>query len=293
MIRKVAASTATVLVTGESGTGKELIAQSIHRASPRRDKPLVAINCAAMPEALLESELFGHARGAFTDARTQRDGLFIEANNGTIFLDEIGDLPLELQPKLLRALQERRIRRVGSNTEVPFNARLVTATHRNLEEEVRARRFREDLFYRINVITIDVPALRDRGNDVIELATHFLAQIGARNGVPALKLSPTAAQQLLAYPWPGNVRELENCMERAVVLARLDEIGVADLPEKVRTYRKEPRAVTTEDPTEVVTVAELEKRHVLRVLSMLGGNKVRAAQVLGLDRKTLYRKLQR
>jgi two-component system response regulator HydG len=265
----------------------------VHERSGRRSRALVRVNCAALPPSLIESELFGHEKGAFTGAHCMRVGRFELADGGTIFLDEIGDLPLELQPKLLRALQERKIRRIGSNAEVPFNARLVTATHRNLEEEVRGRRFREDLFYRINVITIEVPALRDRGNDVIELATHFLALIGARNGVPPLKLSPSAAELLLVYPWPGNVRELENCMERAVVLARLDEIVPADLPEKVRAYRREPRAVTSADPTEVVTIAELEKRHVLRVLSMVGGNKVRAAQVLGLDRKTLYRKLQR
>ncbi len=292
LVGRIASSDASVLVRGDTGTGKEVVARALHQSSGVRG-PFVALNCAAMPHSLLESELFGHARGAFTDARTQRDGLFVEANHGTIFLDEIGDLPLDLQPKLLRALQERKIRPIGSNTEVPFNARLVTATHRTLEDEVRAKRFREDLFYRINVITIDVPPLRKRGTDIIELASHFLTQSGARNAVEPLKLSPAAAEQLLAYPWPGNVRELENCMERAVVLARLDEIAVHDLPERVRTYRREPIAFAADDAAEVVTVAELERRHVLRVLTLVGGNKVRAAQVLGLDRKTLYRKLQR
>ena len=245
-----------------------------------------------MPFNLLESELFGHARGAFTDARTQRNGLFLEADDGTLFLDEIGELPLEVQPKLLRALQERTVRPVGSNAEIPFNARLVVATNRNLEQDVREKRFREDLYYRINVIKVELPALRERGNDVIELATRFLARQAERIGKPPLKLGPDAAQRLLEYPWPGNVRELENCMEYAAVLARHHEVRITDLPQKVRDHRV-VRVTPSNDVGEIIPIDEYERRYVVNVIIQLGGNKKRAAQRLGMDRKTLYRKLER
>ena len=211
----------------------------------------------------------------------------------TRVLDEIGELPLDVQPKLLRALQERKVRPVGANHEIPFDARIVAASNRNLEDEVYEKRFREDLYYRINVVKIDVPPLRERGGDVLHLSQHFLKQFAARNDKPTLELSTTAAEKLMAYNWPGNVRELENCMEHAVALARFDQITVEDLPEKIRAYRAERFVVAANDPTEIVTMDELERRYILRVLALVGGNKSRAAQVLGFDRRTLYRKLER
>ena len=293
LVSRVGESDASVLIHGETGTGKELIARGIHMRSRRKDGPFVAINCAAVPHSLIESELFGHARGAFTDAKVQRTGLFVQASGGTLFLDEIGELPIDMQPKLLRALQERKVRPVGANQEIPFDSRIVAATNRNLEDEVYEKRFREDLYYRINVVKIDVPPLRERGGDVLHLAQYFLKQFAARNDKSALELSTTAAEKLMAYNWPGNVRELENCMEHAVALARFDQITVEDLPEKIRAYRAERFVVAANDPTEIVTMDELERRYILRVLSLVGGNKSRAAQVLGFDRRTLYRKLER
>jgi len=290
LVARVAPSDASVLIHGETGTGKELIARAIHSKSVRSDGPFVALNCAAVPANLIESELFGHARGAFTDAKSSREGLFVEANGGTIFLDEIGEMPVEVQPKLLRALQERKVRPLGSNAEVPFDARIVAATNRDLEIEVEEKRFREDLYYRINVVKIDLPPLRERGADVLAIAHHLLRRIAqGRN----LTLSPQAAERLMSYDWPGNVRELENCMERAVALARFDQITTEDLPEKLRTHRSDRLVVSAEDASELVTLEELERRYIHRVLKMLGGNKSRAAQVLGLDRRTLYRKLDR
>ncbi|HSO40972.1 MAG TPA: sigma-54 dependent transcriptional regulator, partial [Labilithrix sp.] len=293
LIGRVGESDASVLINGETGTGKELIARSIHMRSRRKDGPFVAINCAAVPHSLIESELFGHARGAFTDAKVDRKGLFVQASGGTLFLDEIGELPIDMQPKLLRALQERKVRPVGANAEIPFDARIVAATNRNLEDEVYEKRFREDLYYRINVVKIDVPPLRERGGDVLHLAHFFLKQFAQRNEKAALELSATAAEKLMAYNWPGNVRELENCMEHAVALSRFEQITVEDLPEKIRAYRAERFVVAANDPTEIVTMDELERRYILRVLSLVGGNKSRAAQVLGFDRRTLYRKLDR
>jgi two-component system, NtrC family, response regulator HydG len=293
LVHRVGASDASVLVHGETGTGKELIAKAIHDRSARKTGPFVAINCAAVPATLLESELFGHAKGAFTDARSARTGLFQQASGGTLFLDEIGEMPIEIQPKLLRALQEKRVRPVGSNAEVPFDARLVAATNRNLEDEVYEKRFREDLFYRINVVKIDLPPLRDRGADVLALARFFLDRAAARASSKPLTLSTPAAEKLMSYAWPGNVRELENCMERVVALARFDHVTVEDLPEKIRAYRAERFVVSADDTDEIVTIDELERRYIMRVLSLLGGNKSRAAQLLGLDRRTLYRKLDR
>jgi two-component system response regulator HydG len=253
----------------------------------------MAINCSAMPETLLESELFGHARGAFTDAKSARAGLFVEASGGTLFLDEIGEMPLEMQPKLLRALQERTVRPVGSNTEVPFDARIVAATHRDLETEAHERRFRQDLYYRINVVRIDVPPLRERGADVLGLAAHFLDKFGKRANRPPVTLSTQVAERLLAYDWPGNVRELENCMERAVALARFDQVTIDDLPQKVRAYRADRFLVSADQADEIVSLEELERRYIMRVIGLVDHNKSRAAQLLGLDRRTLYRKLER
>lgn len=293
LIARVADTDATLLITGETGTGKEMVARAVHRRSRRHDGPFVALNCAAMPEHLLESELFGHARGAFTDAKTARAGLLVQADGGTLFLDEIGDMPLGLQPKLLRALQERAVRPVGGDVEVPFDARIIVATNRDLESAVEERRFREDLYYRINVIHVTLPALRARGSDVLLLAQHFLSRFATQAGKQVTELSSAAAERLLAYSWPGNVRELQNSMERAVALARYTQVNVEDLPEKIRDYRSSHVIVAADDPSELVPMEEVERRYVLRVLDAVGGNKREAARILGFDRKTLYRKLER
>jgi two-component system response regulator HydG len=292
-LARVAPSDSTVLITGESGTGKELAARALHARSPRARKPFLAINCAAIPEALLESELFGHAKGAFTDARTERAGLFAKAHGGTLFLDEIGEMPLSMQVKLLRALQERAVRPVGSEREVPFEARIVAATNRDLETEVAAGRFRGDLFFRIHVIELVLPPLRARGSDVLSLASALVALHATRIGRPNLRLAHEAAERLLSYDWPGNVRELENCMERAVALARADEIGVDDLPERVRRASAGQVLIRADAPDELVTLEEMERRYILRVMRAVDGNKKLAAQILGMDRSTLYRKFER
>ena len=293
VLGKVSESVAPVLLTGESGTGKELVARAIHDAGPRKDGPFVALNCAAMPAQLLESELFGHEKGAFTDARTAKPGLFIAANGGTIFLDEIGELPLEMQPKLLRALQEHAVRPVGGTTEVAFDARVIAATNRHLETMVEERTFREDLYFRINVLQVDLPPLRSRGGDVLVLARHFLDRIAARAQKRIIGFSPEAAQKLMSYAWPGNVRELENCIERAVALASFDQLAVSDLPEKVRAFRASQLVLSSDDPTTLVSLEELEQRYVVRVLESVAGNKAAAARILGIERKTLYRMLER
>ncbi|MEO6602526.1 MAG: sigma-54 dependent transcriptional regulator [Polyangiaceae bacterium] len=293
LLERVGESESTVLVSGESGTGKELVARALHRRSKRGTGPFVAINCAAMPEQLLESELFGHTKGAFTDARNARPGLFVQAKGGTIFLDEIGDMPIGLQPKLLRALQERTVRPVGGDTETAIDVRVVAASNRDLETAIEERKFREDLYYRINVIHVELPPLRARGADVLLLATHYLQHFATQSQKDVRSLDADAAEKLSSYSWPGNVRELANCMERAVALTRNESIGVADLPEKIRTYRTSHVLIAATDPTELVPMEEVEKRYILRVLEAVGGNKTLAAQVLGLDRKTLYRKLDR
>jgi len=293
LIQRIGVSEASVLIHGETGTGKELVARAVHNASPRSEGPFVALNCAAIPPHLLESELFGHARGAFTDAKTARQGLFTEANGGTIFLDEIAEMPLEMQAKLLRAVQERKVRPIGATAEVAFDARIVAATHRDLELEVQARRFRQDLFYRINVVRIDVPRLRERGGDILRLASFFLQRSTSKASKGKLELSPAVAERLLAYDWPGNVRELENCIERAVALARFDQLTIEDLPEKIRAYRADRFLMSANDAAEIVSLEELERRYITRVIKLLGGNKARAAQLLGLDRRTLYRKLEK
>jgi transcriptional regulator with PAS, ATPase and Fis domain len=290
LIEQVAATEATLLVTGESGTGKELVARAVHDQSPRRDRPFVALNCAAMPANLLESELFGHVRGAFTDARRSRTGLFVQAQHGTIFLDEIGEMPLEMQAKLLRALQERTVRPVGADVEVPFEARVVTATNRELELDVAEGRFRRDVYYRINVVQIHVPALRERGADVLMLAEHFLERHAARAGKVVQGLAREAASRLMTYDWPGNVRELENCVERAVTLAHGPLITLEELPDRIRDHRVVP--ISRPVRADLVTLAELQRRYILEVLHTVGGNKSRAAAILGIDRRSLYRRLE-
>ncbi|MDP3212839.1 MAG: sigma-54 dependent transcriptional regulator [Deltaproteobacteria bacterium] len=292
MLARVAAADASVLITGETGTGKELVARALHRRSGRGG-PFVVINCAALPEALMESELFGHAKGAFTDAKADRAGLLVEADGGTLFLDEVGDMPLGMQSKLLRALQERRVRPVGARAEVPFDARVIAATHRDLETAIEEKRFRDDLYYRLNVIKVELPPLRARGGDVLLLAQHFLEHFARRAAKPVVGLSAPAAERLLAYAWPGNVRELQNCVERAVALTRYEHIAVEDLPEQVRTYRSAFVVVAADDPSELVPLDEVERRYILRVMEAVAGNKSAASQILGIERATLYRKLDR
>jgi len=291
LVRRIAASAASVLITGESGTGKELVARAIHFNSPRANRPFVAVNLAAVPETLIESELFGHVRGAFTDARNDRQGMFAEANGGTIFLDEIGELAMPLQAKLLRVLQEHEVRPLGSTNTVKIDVRVVAATNRDLAEMMAEGSFREDLYYRLNVIQIELPPLRRRPDDILPLVDHFLERAGQRSQ-PArgFRLSQETQRALLAYPWPGNVRELENCLERGIALCRGDEIQVDDLPSQVRERKATDFLAAA--VARKMTLAELERNYIERVLEDEGGNKTRAAQRLGLDRKTLYRKLE-
>lgn len=293
LIKRMADTETSALISGETGTGKELVARELHDLSSRRAGPFIALNCAAVPETLLESELFGHARGSFTDAKSERIGLFVQANGGTLFLDEIGSMPLGLQPKVLRALQERKVRPIGANMEIPFDARIISATNCDLETAVEEDRFRRDLFYRINVIFIEVPPLRARGSDILILAQHFITIFAERVKSGVKGLSPTTAEKLQTYDWPGNVRELQNCIERAVTLATRELIMVEDLPEKIRNYRPSYLFLAGDDPRDLITLEELERRYIRRVLETVRGNKTEAAKILGLDRKTLYRKLER
>jgi two-component system response regulator HydG len=291
VVERVSESDSTVLITGESGTGKELVARALHKRSRRAQGPFVAINCAALPEQLLESELFGHVRGAFTDARQNHRGLLLEAEGGTLFLDEVGDMPLGLQAKLLRALEQRAARPVGGSAEVPFDVRIVAATNRDLEQAVEEGRVREDFYYRVNVITVELPPLRARGGDVLLLAQHFLERFAAQAGKSISAISPAAAEKLLSYSWPGNVRELRNCIERAVALAQFDQVALDDLPEKIKSHTSRHIIVAGDDPSELVPLEEVERRYVLSVMQAAGGNRSLAARILGVDRKTLYRRL--
>jgi DNA-binding NtrC family response regulator len=290
MIDRLAASDVTVLIRGESGTGKELVARALHERGPQSQGEFVAINCGALPENLLESELFGHARGAFTDARSARTGLMMKAHGGTLFLDEIGDMPAEMQVKLLRALEQRRVRPVGGESELAWDARVIAASHRDLELAVAEGRFRQDLFFRLNVVEIELPPLRARGNDVLLIAQHFLARSSMNHRITGI--APEAARLMLAYDWPGNVRELRNCIDRAVALARFNQITVDDLPARIRNPERRKPAEEALLPEQFITLAELERRYIERVLDALGGHQAGAARTLGIDRKTLYRKLQ-
>ncbi|MCA9169930.1 MAG: sigma-54-dependent Fis family transcriptional regulator, partial [Planctomycetales bacterium] len=291
-LSQLASTDTSVLLTGESGTGKELVARSIHRRSRRNAGPFVAVNCAALPETLLESELFGHAKGAFTDARSERKGLFVQAEGGTLFLDEIGELPLPMQSKLLRALEQRTVRPVGSEREVPFDARIVSATNRDLEAAIHDNTFREDLYYRVNVIQLELPPLRARGGDILLIAEHFLQDFAKRMNKCVTALGEHVAERLLGYDWPGNVRELRNVMERAVALSRHEVVTVEDLPDKIRNHRAKQIVLGGDDPTEMISLEEMERRYIMHVLGATGGNQTQAARILGVDRKTLYRKLK-
>jgi two-component system response regulator PilR (NtrC family) len=297
MIAKVAGAPSTVLVTGESGTGKEVAARAIHRSGARRDQPFVAVNCGAIPEGLIESELFGHEKGSFTGAQTAKAGLFEVAGSGTLFLDEVGELPLALQVKLLRALQERRIRRVGGTADIPFGARIVAATNRDLAEDVRAGRFREDLFYRLNVIQIRMPPLRERREDVQVFVEHFLRRFAVELGRPGILLSPDAERLLAAYDYPGNVRELANVLERAVTLAEGEVIEAAVLPPSVRGAAPgpAPAASATAIPEDGIDLQahldRIERALLEQALARTGGVKTEAARLLSLTFRSLRYRL--
>ncbi len=300
LVARVAATSATVLVTGESGTGKELVARAIHTHSPRVGDPFVPVNCTALTESLLESELFGHARGAFTGAVSSKRGLFEMADGGTLFLDEIGDMGPKMQAQLLRTLQDGEVRPVGSTESIKVDVRLVCATNRDLEAEVKAGKFREDLYFRINVVTIKLPPLRDRPGDIPILVAHFLAKLGRREGRAPATMSADALQALQAHSWPGNVRELENAIDRAVAVAKDGVILPSDLPPEIGARRRAGSDSGATAPGaehgiigDRPTLAELERRYIDLVLGECGGNKKKAAERLGIDRRTLYRALER
>jgi len=293
LVRKVANSSSSVLITGESGTGKEVVARTIHYSGNRADKPFVPINCTAIPEGLLESELFGHVRGAFTGAHTTKQGLFEKANGGTLFLDEIGDMSLALQGKLLRVLQDREVRAVGGTQVTKVNLRIITATNKDLSAEMEAGNFREDLYYRLNVIPIYIPPLRERPQDVPPLAKAFVAK---HCGGRPRTISSSGLQYLAAFPWKGNARELENAIERSLALSDSDEIGVDELRLDSATaegHDNSPAALTHAAAENRLTLRELEDRYIEEVMRITDGNKVHAAKILGIDRKTLYRRAER
>jgi two-component system response regulator HydG len=287
LIDRAARRDTAVLLVGESGTGKELLARALHRNSPRASGPFVAVNCSAIPDTLLESELFGHRRGAFTDAREDQRGLFQAASHGTVFLDEIGDMAPALQAKLLRVLQEKEVQPLGASAPVPVDVRIVTATHRDLEALVRHERFREDLLYRINVVEVWVPPLRDRLEDLRPLTQHLLEKLGGRLELPGCTISAEAMTALGRYPWPGNVRELENIIERALVLGSGIEIRLEDLPDRLTRHTALPLRGDAN-----CRLIDVERDHIRRTLETVGGNKAAAARALDVNRKTLYRKLR-
>jgi DNA-binding NtrC family response regulator len=292
LLPRAARSDVPVLITGETGTGKELVARGLHELGSRASGPFLAVNCAALPEALLESELFGHERGAFTDARAARSGLFAAASGGTLLLDEVGELPLDLQPKILRVLQERRVRPVGSHKERAIDCRILAATNRDLELEAERGRFRMDLYYRLAVIELALPPVRSRAGDILLLAQHFLERAAERAGRPILGMTTPVARALLAYHWPGNVREIENAVERAVALTQHDHIVLDDLPEQISRFRGRIAGEDEDRPEHFEPLEVVERRHILRVLAAVGGNKSQAADILGIGRRTLYRKLE-
>jgi DNA-binding NtrC family response regulator len=291
-LARIADSEASLMITGESGSGKELTARAVHMHSRRKNQSLTTINCAAMPAQLLESELFGHTKGAFTDAKDHSKGLFLEADGGTLFLDEVGEIPLELQPKLLRALEERVVRPIGGAAERPFDVRIISATNRDLETAVEDGLFREDLYYRLNVINIEMPPLRSRGTDILLLAGKFIEHFSKKQDKAITGLSDATAEKLLEYTWPGNVRELRNAIEHAVALTPFEKIVPGDLPEKIRLFKTDYILLGAEDPMELISMEEMERRYIMHVLKRTDGNRSLTARILQVDRKTLYRKLQ-
>ena len=291
LAEQVAPTDSTVLIQGESGTGKEVVAKYIHMLSARQDGPFLSLNCGALPETLLESELFGHVKGSFTGAVRDKQGLFAAARGGTFFLDEVGEMPASLQVKLLRVLQEREIIPVGATAAIPVDVRIVAATNRNLEEEVRRGTFRADLFYRLNVIALELPPLRERRDDLLLFIEAFLQRTATEEGKGLKALSAEALDAVMVYDWPGNVRELENALEHAVVLSRHDVIDTLTLPERITRRRKDP--LVAEKSYSNPTLEVIERAYIMYVLQAEGGNKTRAAEALGIDPSTLYRKLSR
>jgi DNA-binding NtrC family response regulator len=288
LVSRAATADTPVLLLGESGTGKELLARALHSRNAGRKGRFIAVNCSAIPENLMESQLFGHRRGSFTDAREDRPGLFQEANGGTIFLDEVGDMPVLLQAKLLRVLQEKEVHPLGAAAPVTVDVRVIAATHHDLAAAVREGRFRQDLYYRLNVIAIQIPPLRERSEDILPLIAHFLHKHGLRRGRSDVVLAPAALEIMRNHSWPGNVRELENVIERALVLGGDRVIGVEDLPDSLLGVSQNAEGVDVN----LMPVALVEREHILKTLRAVAGNKAAAARLLGLDRKTLYRKLK-
>ncbi len=295
LITRLGRTDVSVLIVAETGCGKELAARAIHQTGKRSDGRFVPINVAAIPENLLESELFGHTKGSFTGADAHHDGLLVRANGGTLFLDEIGDMPLQMQVKLLRALEEQRVRPVGATDEVPFDARVVAATNRELEVEIANGAFRSDLYYRLDVVRLELPPLRERGNDALLLAQYFIEHFAARYDLDVSGMHPAVTGLLLDYTWPGNVRELRNEIARAVALAARSVIVMGDLPERVRGIRRDRAGVSgsvDQVRPPMIPLATVERRHIEAVLTASDNNRTVAAEILGIDRKTLYRKLK-
>ena len=291
MVRTIAPTDATVLITGESGTGKELVAKAVHAASRRARGPFVAVNCAALTESLLASELFGHEKGAFTGADKKHEGHFLKADGGTIFLDEIGEMPLSMQVKLLRVIQEREVLSVGGNKAVPVDVRIIAATNRDLAKEVAAGTIRQDLYYRLNVVTLALPPLRERADDIPLLAQHFMARFADKNNKNIKGFTPGAMDRLVRYAWPGNVRELENVIERASILLLGEHISERELPERFAASQGD--ALTDALTTDCPTLEDVERAVILKTLKRFGGNKTEAAKALGITRKTLHAKLSK
>ncbi len=289
---RMAATDATVLISGETGTGKELVAKAIHLRSHRNARPFMTINCGAIPRELLESELFGHIKGAFTGALTNKKGKVEIADGGTVLLDEIGEMPLELQVRILRLIQEREIEKIGATSPTKVDVRIIAATHRDLASMVKQGSFREDLYYRLLVVPIKLPALRERVGDVEELLQHFFARFRAKHGRTDMTILPEAVQYFLRYTWPGNVRELENAVERMVLLARSSEISISDLPDFLRSQPQTDGAVVSL-PQHNISLVEVEKQMILEALKRCGGNQTRAARYLGMSRRTLAYRLEK
>ena len=290
VIEQIADTDATVLITGESGTGKELIARALHENSRRRNQPFVAVSCAALGEGVLESELFGHEKGAFTGAHRARKGRFEAANHGTLFLDEVGDMPLPIQVKLLRVIEQRQVERVGSNESIDVDVRLIAATNQDLEIEVREKRFREDLYFRLKVVPIRLPPLRERRDDIPLLCDAFLKELAATHGKPARELSPAARRVLGSHSWPGNVRELRNVIETMVVVSRGEVLDVRDLPFELRESDGAPSTPTA--PMAGMTIEQMERHLIRDTLAAVDGNRAKAAEMLGISERTLYRKIK-
>jgi two-component system, NtrC family, response regulator PilR len=293
VVNKISATNSTVLIFGESGTGKELVAKAIHDASPRRNKPFFAINCAAIPETLIESELFGHEKGSFTGAESREIGIFEASDKGTVFLDEIGEMNVSMQAKLLRAIQEREIRRVGGKTSIPVDVRIVSATNKDLEQEIRKGNFREDLFYRLNVIRIDLPPLRERGSDIIALAGFFVNKYAHASGVDIKGISKQTMKLLMEYTWPGNVRQLESVIERSILMSEGDSILPEDLPAEIHRGSTPSSGIGFDLPPEGISIEELERDLIIKAMERVGWVIGKAAPLLGMTYKTLQYRLEK